>query len=424
MTINLELAEKAKELVSEVFGKYNDKVNEKLKNINFAITSSTSKFDRNNTVLISPRALNDLSVYVHELLHVVSTSTSFNKQYIGFHKTHSRKIGEDMYVQTSFGYAINEGATECFTRDVIYGKFVKANADSTYNFCSSIYKNLERVLTTSAARVLYANGNVERFIEAVATSAHTKPDNVLKLILNLDAFFDTNRFFNVYMSNPYSADATKLLANAYTYLSIILSDYQKANGKKFDFWTDVDRYYLTQQELPMFAEVAKMIDINNFKDNSVASVKMYENFAMHILGEQYNKKTCNLGILPDEIKCGEFYNFFMLGTNLCDKNGISYDIKTKDEQALLTRKIYNPKFNALKVDKYLPQNIATMLSARYAIRANTATSDYYMEQCMQDEKFREYIQASDPDYFDAMCDLIKSKQELNQSQNDDLDKNL
>ena len=101
----------------------------------------------------------------------------------------------------------------------------------------------------------------------------------------------------------------------------------------------------------------------------------------------------------------------LLGTQFCDKNEISFDIKTKDENAKLTQKIYSPKYCALEVNQYLPQNVATMLAARYAIRANTATSDYYMELAMNSKKFRDYIKSSDPDYFEAMCELIKSKQQ-------------
>ena len=415
MTVDLELAKKAKELVKEVFGKYNSSVNEKLDNIKFEIarpTKGAAEFDRNNTVYIHYNSLKDLSIYVHELLHVVSTSNSFNKQYIGFHKRHTRKIGDDFFVQTNLGYAINEGATECFTREVIDGKFEKAVGDTTYNFCSNIYKNLEKILTPQTSKILYANGNADNFVEAIAKNAHTSQDNVIKLILNMDAYLDTSRVFKVFLMNPNSADVKHLLTNCYTYLAVIMSDYAKYQGKSFNVWEDISKDYLTKEDLMLFAEVISGVDITKVgQANSQADLKTYERVAMHLLAEQQKGTLANFDLIPDYLKCGEFYNFLLLGTQFCDKNDISCDIITKDENAKLTQKIYSPKYCALEVNQYLPQNVATMLAARYAIRANTATSDYYMELAMNSKKFREFMVKSDPDYYEAMCELIKSKNE-------------
>ena len=414
MTVNLELAEKAKELVKEVFGTYNNYVNEKLDKINFEIarpTQTSGEFDKKNTVYIHYKTLNVLSVYVHELLHVVSTSNSFNKQYIGFHKIHTRKISDDFFVQTNIGYALNEGATECFTRDVLDGKYAKGESDQTYNFCSNIYKNLERILTVHTSKILYANGDLDRFVETIAKSAHTSQENVIKLILNMDAYLDTSKVYRVFLMNPNSADVEHLLCNCYTYLSAILSDYAKYQGKKFNAWEDLCKDYLTKEDLMFFSEVLKNVDTSKVSPaHNGVTLKAYERVAMHLLTEQNNDTIKDFSLIPDQLKCGEFYNFLLLATRFCDKDGISFDIKTKDENAKLTQKIYSPKYCALSVDKFLTQNVITMLSARYAIRANTATSDYYMELAMKTQRFREYMQASDPDYFEAMCELIKSKQ--------------
>ncbi len=416
MTINFELAEKAKELVGEAFGRFNPKVKERLQNIKFEIATATSHFDRKDTVYINYRSINDLSVYVHELLHVLGTSNSFNKQYIGLHKRYSRKIGDDLFVQTSMGYAINEGATECYTRDIVYGKYPKAPAETNYNFCSNIYRNLENVLASTNLKIIYANGNIDNFIKAVAFNAHTSQENVIKLILNLDAYFDTYRIFNAFLYNPNSVDVKHLLTNCYTYLAAILSDYAKSRGKVFDVWSGISRDCLNKDELVLFAEILQNVDLRKAKGDSLATLKLYDRMSMYLLTKQLERNLENFNMLPNYLKCGEFYNFLLLNTEFCDSNGVAYDIKTKDEKAKLTQKLFDGKYNALIVDKYLPQHVITMLAARYAIRANTATSDYYMEICMNSNSFREFIKASDPDYCEALCELVKNKKEQSQTE--------
>lgn len=414
MTINLELAEQAKKLIVEYFGSSNEKMLEKLANIKFDIATSTSRFNRKDIVYINPRSLNDLSIYVHELLHVISTSSSFNKQYIGLHKKYIRKIGDDLHVETSMGYALNEGATEYYTREIVKGQASKAPGHATYNFCSNIYKNLEKVITGQSLKILYANGNVDNFIKVLAFNARSSEENALKLILNLDAFFDTYRIYDVFLLNPQSADVKHLLTNTYTYLAAILYDNAKARGREFNIWESISPEYLNKDELKLFAEVIKNVDISKIK-HTHATLKEYDRLAMHLLTEQNNGTFKNFDIVPDHMKCGEFYNYLLLNTQFCDANWISCDIKTKDEKAKLTRYIFNPKFGALNEDKYLPQNVATILSTRYAVRAGTNTNDYYMEKCLKDNKFRIYINESDPDYYEALCDMVKAKQ----SQNDE-----
>ena len=416
MQINLELVDKAKQLVCDVFGRYNQKVNDKLENVNFEVANSrsTSHFDRENTVFIDSKCLDNLSVYVHELLHVISTSESFNKKYIGFHKQRHKKIKDGLYVESNFGYALNEGATHNYTVEALKDIMPNIKIESYYNVCANVYKNLERVLTCVSAKILYANANIDNFVKAVAKSCNTNEENVLKLILNLDAYYDTYRIFSVFLQNAQSADVKALFTNVYTYLAKIISDYKKSCGEKFNYFEDLTIEHLTKDDLRLFAEVGKNLDLKPIKSNPFVNQKLYENMAFQIMIKQEQKTLKDFEFLPKSLRCGEFFNYLLLATRYTDEKFISLDIKTQDEKAKITQKIYSPKFNALAVDKSLPQNIKTMLSARFAIRAGTATSDYYMEQAMQSDDFKKYLSSSDPDYYEAMCEMIKCKEENEQ----------
>ena len=259
---------------------------------------------------------------------------------------------------------------------------------------------MEIVLTSATSKILYANGNLDRFIKAIAVCTKSSQENVLKLILSMDSFFDTYRIYHALSYNfggevenfkTDNADVEHLLANAYTYLAVILSSHKKSIGKNFDINKDICKDYLTENELNLFNKVIKRVDLSKVEKNTTpAPLKLYERMAMHMLTSQIQKTFTNFNILPNELKCGEFYNFLLLNTQFCDSKAISYDFKTKDEKAVLTQKIFSEKYHALNVDEKLPHHIATMLSARYAIRAGTTTSDYYMMICMNSKKFREH----------------------------------
>lgn len=56
----------------------------------------------------------------------------------------------------------------------------------------------------------------------------------------------------------------------------------------------------------------------------------------------------------------------------------------------------------------MPENIRTLLSSRYAVRAGVATSDYYMMKCIGNNKFDNYMKNSDQDYYEALKECVES----------------
>lgn len=409
--INLDMqASIAKTVAKEYFGKLLPEVDQRIDEISFETTLAQSHFDNEKKIVyIGADHLHDVNTFVHELFHAISTNYLSDRVHIGFNNKTFKKINNDEYLETSYGYAINEGATHAFTRDATAGRFGEIQPISSYNQVANIYKNLERYVGKNIMKILYINSNARNFVTTVSKVFHTSEENVLKLVLSMDAYLDTYRIFTVFMENFESADVSSLLANCYVYLSKIISDKMAFEKKNFDFEKDILTTELSQKEKENMCNSVKKYGKNMiFAKNFDITAKMYEKMAMQIICKEHGK---NLKILdiPKEFKCAEFYNFLFLSNYICDENKIRKDFKNQDIKASLTQKIYSKKFGAFIEDETLPTNIRTALSARYAIRANCVTSDYYMKKCFENKEFGEYLKSSDEDYYNALSEMIHNE---------------
>lgn len=400
----------AKNSIKSLFGMFNDEINTRIDNMQIELAESgkSSHFDYvKNVVYINGRYANDVNHFVHEILHALSTKYVLGRTNIGFNKKYYKKF-KDGFLEVSYGYAMNEGATHAMTRNATKGKYGPVEPLANYDFSANIYQNLEKLLSPTIAKLLYYNASVNEFVQTTAKVCHTNEENVLKLILNLDAYFDTFRIYNYFMEKPQAEDVKSLLTNVYTYLAKIISDKAKAEGKFFNFFENVSTEHLTKDELKMFAEVGSKVDVNNAKSHKDYTIKQYEKMAIYLMALQDEKQLKDFDFVPAPLKTGEFYNFLLLSNYFCDENKIREDIKSADAKASLTRKIFDENRHSFNLDENLPENIRTLLSSRYAVRAGVATSDYYMMKCIGNNKFDNYMKNSDQDYYEALKECVES----------------
>ncbi len=410
MEIQKETIIEAKNSIKSLFGMFNDEINTRIDNmqIELAEPGKSSHFDYvKNVVYINGRYADDVNHFVHEILHALSTKYVLGRTNIGFNKKYYKKF-KDGFLEVSYGYAINEGATHALTRNATKGKFGPIEPLTNYDFSANIYQNIEKLISPTIAKLLYYNASVNEFVQTTAKVCHTNEENVLKLILNLDAYFDTFRIFNYFMEKPQAEDVKSLLTNVYTYLAKIMSDKAKAEGKSFNFFENVSTEHLTKDELKMFAEVGSRVDVNNAKSHNDYTIKQYEKMAIYLMALQDEKQLKDFDFVPAPLKTGEFYNFLLLSNYYCDENKIRKDIKSADAKASLTRKIFDENRHSFNLDENLPENIRTLLSSRYAVRAGVATSDYYMMKCIGNNKFDNYMKNSDQDYYEALKECVES----------------
>lgn len=410
MEIQKETIIEAKNSIKALFGMFNDEINNKIDKmqISLAEPGKSSHFDYDkNVVYINGRYANDVNHFVHEILHALSTKYVLGRTNIGFNKKYYKKY-KNGFLEVSYGYAINEGATHALTRNATKGKFGPIEPLTNYDFSANVYQNIEKLLSPSIAHLLYYHASVNELVQTTAKVCHTNEENVLKLILNLDTYFDTFRIYNYFMEQPQAEDVKSLLTNAYTYLAKIMSDKAKAEGKSFNFFENISTKHLSKDELKLFAEIGSKVDVNNAKSNADYTIKQYEKMAVYLMALQDEKQLKDFDFVPAPLKTGEFYNFLLLSNYYCDENKIREDIKSADAKASLTRKIFDENRHAFNLDEDLPENIRTLLSSRYAVRAGVATSDYYMMKSLGNEKFDYYLKNSDSDYYEALKECAES----------------
>ena len=405
--LNIEMqASIAKSIAKEYFGKLLPEVDQRIDEITFKTTLAQSHFDNEKKIVyIGADHLHDVNTFVHELFHAISTNYLSDRVHIGFNNKTFKKFKDNLLFESSYGYAINEGATHAFTRDATKGRFGPINPISSYNYAANIFKNLERHVGKSVMKILYTNSNARNFVSTVSKVFHTNEENVLKLILTMDTYCDTYRIRTIFAKDYDSADSGSLLANCYVYLSKIISDKMAYEKKNFNFKKDVSMEELSREEIEnLNKNMQKYASNNILTNNSDITAKKYEKMAMQIIGQEYDKNLSTLD-LPKEFKCAEFYNFLCLNNYVCDDDRLRKDFVNSELKKTLTQKIYSKKYDAFKEDETLPTNIRTALSARYAIRANCVTSDYYMLKCLGKDGFDLYVINSDKDYYEALCEM-------------------
>lgn len=391
----------AKSIVKSFLGSLANNLDSRINNIKFDFTDSSSNFNfEKQTIFINRNYVQDINVYVHEILHAISTKSFDNKVLIGFNKKEYTKLDNENYLETSFGYALNEGATHSLTIDATKDRFGEIVGTTHYNFCANIYKNLEKVVGKSLLSLCYLESGIDGFISIIAKTCHTNPQNVINLVTNMDAYFDTQRIYSLFLFQDNSQDAKSLLSNCYGYLKNIISDYCKFTKKKFDIFENIRSYNLSSKELFVFYETLKNVD--NIKTTQNFTLKDYEKMSQYIFSNS-NKKSCGIDILPEYLKLGEFLNYLLINNYIVDENRIRKDNVSFQIKSKLTKQIFDKNIHALKVDKNLPYNIRTLLSTRYVVRADTSVSDDYMKLCLYDKNFCDYLKNTDNDYYNLIA---------------------
>ena len=396
----------AKNIAKEYFGNIIQNIDDILKDIKFEKTTSSSNFDyKTKTIFINIRYTQDINHFVHELFHAISTNYLSNGVQIGFKNVIFKNLSDELLLETNYGYALNEGVTHSFTRDATNNKYGEINPISSYNFCANIYKNLENYLGKDAMKLLYIKFGAKEFIKVITNKFHTTKDNVIKLLLSMDSYLDTFRVFHMFSSDYKSEDVNSLLYNCYLYLSKIINDKLKFEGKQFNKSLNISTNHLNNDELKLFNSIINRIDINNLKSNTAnISIENFEQNTYNLYIKELNKQLYSFESIKNEYKNAEFYNFLLLNNYVCNTNRVRKDFLKADINELLTKKIYAERFNAFNIDNNLAYNIRTILSTRYVIRANCKTSDYYMLKALNNDDFSTYLKNSDNDYFNELLE--------------------
>ncbi|MGI5842153.1 MAG: hypothetical protein ACOX6H_02525 [Christensenellales bacterium] len=399
------------------------RVLEKFEALNFDVHErgqSSEYKNENNTVYINSNHVADANVYLHEIMHAIGTQEKSKTINIGLNKRFNFKIDDQNTLLINLGYGANEGLNQHYTEEFIKGYAPVSPVSVEYSYCANLMSNLEKLLDKDELKQAHFSGNgLPQLINQVINTCGLPNENkIIKFILQLDAFKTVARTHIVFGAT-YSADMRYSLVNAYqTLITIALIKAKKENkdivfsdivcfdhlkGDNLNYFNK----YILKDLIKYFYEEKN--HINNEKQSNFVGLtyngllkNAYKIFSNYIKSSSFKEE-----LIPDELKCGEFYNFVLLNAMVADENGESKLILTNDFQKQLTVAIFKQNSKLFPSHtKEKNQMITQILTSRTVVRCGAEIDDYHIFESTQSEDFNKYLMDTMPDYYRTNFEFV------------------
>lgn len=369
--------------------------------------------EKTNTLLISPSCINNKDVYLHEILHFIGTESHNNKLIIGLNLRNYFKTN-DYIISSNFGYGANEGLNQHYTESFI-SKYDKISSVSPeYSFCANIMSSLENMVGENDFKIAHLSGQgVSYLIDRTVEKCNLPNQNkIIKLILQLDTYKTISRNYLAFgITN--SPDMTTSLLDIYKTLitialiqakaqnnnNILFSNIINSNhliGENFNYFVknlqkDLVQYFCEEKN-HIFNEQTKTFEGVNYDVLKNTTKLVFENYI--------NTKTINSNLIPEQLKCGEFYNHVFLSCMINDQQLDSKLFFTSDFHAELCKALFD--INSDLVPSYKKERIQLVkqiLASRYIVRCGVDICDHYIIEACTDKNFCSYIIDTDAETF-------------------------
>ncbi len=400
------------------------RISAKIDNLNFDIANinESSKYDETtNTVYIGANYITDINVYLHEIMHAIGTEILENCTIIGLNKRFFKQLDSETKLFSNFGYGANEGLNQFYT-ETFLDKNIKVSKVSTeYSFCSNILACLQDIVGTDNFKEAHFSGKgIDYLIDVTIKECHLPNENkILKLILQLDFYKKVARTHMIFGAE-FSPETRLLLTEAYKNLITIALIKAKFENKNICYTDIIKPYCLIDENLQYFLKYINNDLIKHFYKeknhifNDISSnfigmqQKPFLEYAEILFRKYLNTKKIDGTIIPEEIKCGEFYNYILLNCMFYDNNNISKAIFTSDFQKELTVALFNKENNLMpNHDKEKAQLIKQVLSSRNVVRCGAEISDDIIIECTKDEDFSIFLIETMPSYYKEIFSKIE-----------------
>lgn len=412
------------------------RIQDKISQLNFNLKHdlTSSEYDyKTNTILIGINHVYDINVYLHEIMHAIGTEIKPNHINIGINKQTITKINEDNFLFSNYGYGANEGlnqhCTECFLKNPPFKEFFEiSEVAPNYSFCANIMACLEKTVGKKNMQFShFSEYGIDYLIYIVQKKCHLPNDNkILKLILQLDAYHKiakTHMFFGV----THSTDTKIILTDAYkTLITIALIKAKHHNNEDILYSEVISPEHLKGDNLKYFTNFIQPTLIKYFyKEKAHIFNNKTSNFIgiqnkpfmeyTKLLFTQYVNKIdlCGKNI-PEEVKCGEFYNHIMLSCMIYNANKNSKAIYTNDFFKYLTLQIFDNNNNLVPDhQKEKVQLINQILASRNVVRCGAEIKDEIIIECTEDVDFNIYLMETMSDYYKQIFPYVSEKAKSN-----------
>ena len=388
----------------------------KVESLNFDVhdMGQSSEYEhKNNTVYINMNHVGDANVYLHEMMHAIGTAVKQYAVNIGLNQRFLFKLNNESKLVINLGYGANEGLNQHYTEQFIKDYAEISPVSVEYSYCANLMSNLEKLLNEDDLKKAHFSGaGLPALISLVQKECNLPNANkILKFILQLDAFKTIARTHIVFGAT-YSADMRYSLVAAYKTLITIALMKAKSENKNIYFADVIDLKHLDGDNATYFNKYIlsdlmvyfyqEKEHINHEQLSTFRGLTYQDLFknTYHIFSNYIKNSSFQGSSIPEELKCGEFYNFILLNGSIADENGESKLIFTSDFQKDLTIAIFKQDNNMLPDNiKETTQLITQILSSRTVVRSGAQIDDLYIFEATEDEDFNKYLMDTMPDYY-------------------------
>ena len=404
----------------------------KISDLNFDVgeNNESSKYDdEKNTVYISCNHVTDINVYLHEIMHAIGTEILENCTIIGLNKRFYKQLDNETKLFSNFGYGANEGLNQLYTETFLDNNIQISKVSNEYSFCSNIIACLQDIVGAEKFKEAHFSGKgVDILINATIKECHLPNENkILKLILQLDAYKKVARTHMIFGAE-FSPETRLLLTEAYKNLITIALIKAKHENKDILYSDIIKPYCLIDTNLSYFIKYINRDLIKYFYEekkhiqNDTPSKfvgiqqKPFLEYAEILFKNYLKTKKIDGSIIPEEIKCGEFYNYILLNCMFYSNDNMSKSIFTSDFQKELTVDIFNKQSNLMpNHDKEKAQLIKQILSSRNVVRCGAEISDDAIIECTKDVDFNVFLIETMPTYYKEIFSKINDEIKYNPS---------
>ena len=403
-----------------------ERIKQRLNNITLDVKydlTSSEYIDKTDTVAISINNIDSFDVYLHEIMHAIGTEKTEKSLNIGLNKRNKFKLSDKLVLFSNFGFAANEGLNQHYTESFLPKHIEKSQVVSFYSFCANIMASIENMLGANICKNAHFSGEgLLALIEGMKSEFHLENENkAVKFILALDSYMTVTKTHMVF-GVEHTPDTRNLLLECYKSLislAIRKAKYEHKDLMFSDIITPVHLdstnfayfvKYLQSDLIKYFYEKQQYINYHTpsgFQGIDTKSMFEYSQFLVKHFIEHNNLQNI---ILPEEIKCGEFYNHLLLNCMIYDENGYVCPKIMSDFHRELTIKVFERNTNFVpNKQSELVQTIKDVLSSRNSVRCGAEIDDDYIIESTKDVDFNLFLMDSSPEtYMDILPQIDKS----------------
>lgn len=382
--------------------------------------NKSSEFDTENFVLkINVAHANDPNVYLHEIMHYIGTEKQTNQIFIGLNNRRYINIEKNI-ISCNFGYGANEGLNQHYTEKFIKGYHAISEVSPEYSFCANIMSSLEKLVGEDKCKMAHFCGSgIKALIPAIVESCHLPNENkAIKILLQLDAYKTIARNY-ICFGVTYSPDIRVILVDAYKTLLTIALMKAKAENKDILYSEIISFDHLNGNNQKYFVDYIQKDLIKFFYQEKQ---HIFEETPSNFKGIDYEtlSKTTNLVFedyittnnidsnhIPEQLKCGEFYNHILLSCMINDQNLNSRLIFTSDFQAKLTQALFDHQNKLVpEYKKEMVQLVKQVLASRNVVRCGAEICDDYIIMACDDKDFNVYLMDTAPEVYKSLFSYI------------------